>query len=333
MADIDFQVQGSFTSTGVAKTLDIECGVDWIETFNFTQAATQANPGVGVKFYWQNGMNQGSAFEWKKTNSTDALNLVTISSGGFTVIDNSTYLGPPVTGTTITKANPAVCTANGHGFSNGDVVILSDLTNMPQLANVYFTIGSVSTNTFTLAHMNTNTANFTAETSFVVRKVLIPNPWYPIGSIQTAVSVSGSSLVATMSQDVTQAGYALSQEVRLIFPDGFGMTEANGLQGLITLVDTTNNQITISNLMDETGASVNPGSFSAFAWPSSSAYPNQLPQIIPFGAGNGVNNQLAPDSTYNNLINGIILGGGANGPAGQNNDVIYWRAGKAFSNS
>ena len=331
MADIDFQVQGKFTSTGLATTLDIQCDVDWMEVYNYTQAGLTPNPGVGVQYYWQRGMAQGTGIRYSKTNSTSALNMSTLTSGGFTLIDNSTYLGPAVTGTTITKANPAVCTANSHGFSDGDVVILSNLTNMPQLANIYFTIGGVTANTFTLAYMNTNTANFTAETSFTVRKVIIPNPWNPAGSIPTAMTVSGQTLLATMSQDITQAGFGVSEIVRLLVPQGFGMTQADGVSGQITAVNTTTNVITLSNFSFTDGSVPDLSSWSAYAWPAATAYPNQLPQAIPYGAGNIYPEQTAPDSVYNTTINGIMLGAGTAGPAGAANDVIYWRAGKAFS--
>ena len=48
--------QGSFTSTGVAVTLQIRSGIDWMRVYNTTQMAANQTTAVGVKYYWQKGM-------------------------------------------------------------------------------------------------------------------------------------------------------------------------------------------------------------------------------------------------------------------------------------
>ena len=155
--------QGRFTSDGTSKLIEVRAGIDWMVVENETQWATTQNPGRGVKFEWQRGLPDGHALEYTKQDLNNTLQAEKITSGGFTVIENSTLkISAPVTGTTITKASPPVCTATAHGFSNGDLVVLSNLTNMPQLGgSVLFSIGNVSANNFQLTYFNTNTANFT----------------------------------------------------------------------------------------------------------------------------------------------------------------------------
>ena len=56
--------------------------------------------------------------------------------------------------TAITKANPAVVTSNGHGFSNGDRVFIKSVAGMTELNNREFTVASTATNTFALSGVN-----------------------------------------------------------------------------------------------------------------------------------------------------------------------------------
>lgn len=50
----------------------------------------------------------------------------------------------------ITRANPAVVTANGHGYSDGDEVIISGVSGMTQVNNRSFVVANATTNTFSL---------------------------------------------------------------------------------------------------------------------------------------------------------------------------------------
>lgn len=59
--------------------------------------------------------------------------------------------------TAVTKANPAVVTAAGHGFSNGDIVLLRALGGMTQLNNRSFTVASSATDTFALTGEDSTT--------------------------------------------------------------------------------------------------------------------------------------------------------------------------------
>lgn len=76
---------------------------------------------------------------------------------------NSYREGSPVTQKTVsglTQANPGVVTATSHGFSNGDIVKLTDVVGMVEVNGNYYTIANVTTNTFELS--GTNTSGFTS---------------------------------------------------------------------------------------------------------------------------------------------------------------------------
>lgn len=71
--------------------------------------------------------------------------------------------------TAVTQANPAVVTANAHGFSNGDDVYITGVVGMTELNNRWFTVANVTTNTFELTlqqtKANVDSTGYTAYTS------------------------------------------------------------------------------------------------------------------------------------------------------------------------
>jgi hypothetical protein len=104
--------------------------------------------------------------------------------------------------------------------------------------------------------------------------------------------------------------------IRLHVPSEFGMVQADGLQGKVTAVNTTNNTITLD---------IDSSAFTAFAFPTSASVPFTQAHIVPFGdVANGV--ESATDNTGKIIMR---LGAGADGPAGSASDKIYWRAWKA----
>jgi len=65
--------------------------------------------------------------------------------------------------TNITKANPAVVTASSHGFSNGDRIIIRNVSGMTEVNNLVFTVAGATTNTFQLSGINST--SYTTYTS------------------------------------------------------------------------------------------------------------------------------------------------------------------------
>ena len=65
--------------------------------------------------------------------------------------------------TGITRANPAVVTSAGHGYSNGDTIYISGVVGMTQVNGLFFTAANVAANTFELSGINSS--SYTAYSS------------------------------------------------------------------------------------------------------------------------------------------------------------------------
>jgi Flp pilus assembly protein TadG len=80
----------------------------------------------------------------------------------------SWYTGTQKTVSGATKANPVVITATGHGFANGDTVMITGVSGMTQVNGVAYKVAGVSTNTFQLqtpAGANVNGTSFSSYSS------------------------------------------------------------------------------------------------------------------------------------------------------------------------
>ncbi len=318
MADNTIIQQGRFTADGTSKILQLRSDVDWLKVINYTQAATQQSTGRGVEFFWQRGMATDTGIEYKKTNSTDALNMVTLTSGGFSLIDTSTN---PVgtlynTITAISTASVPVVSSNTLGLANGDVIRIIDVTNAQQLGGMDFTIAAYNAGTsFTLAYMAQLAL---AGTTGSFRKINYDSIFYPRTRYITAITASGTSAVVTLS--VTH-GYTVGQKVKLNVPAAYGMVEVDGLSGNITAINTTTNTITVD---------LDVSTYTSFAFPATAAVPFTFATVTPVGE-NVAYPDLNDDATTNTAYIGMKLAAGVQSPAGSTSDVIYWTAGKSFS--
>lgn len=319
--------QGSFTSTGSAQTLQIRSDLDWIKVYNTTIAAGAQTTAIGVEYMWLRGFPQGAMWEYKKSNAANAANLsVYATTGGFTLIDSTSNPVGTLNATITAVSNAAIpvvtCNAN-HNLSAGDVVRLINVAGGQQLGGMDFTVGhnTLTNQTFSLDYM----AQIVAGTTGSWRKISYDPIFCPRRRSITKITQAAQAVV-TMS--VTH-GYTVGQKVRFVIPAAFGMTELNGLAGTITAIDTTattGNSITVD---------INTTTFTPFAFPLTADAPFTPAEVVPFGENTataisaGVN--VLGDSTINTGYIGIQLAAGANSPAGQLNDVIYWVAGKSFS--
>lgn len=324
-------LQGKFTANGSAKVLEIRSDVDWMWVYNYTQAATQQATGRGVKFYWQRGMAQDTGIEYKKTNNTDALNMVALASGGFTLVDSSVVM-PGNINTTITavsNANPPVVSLTSTaGLSNGDVVRLFNVAGAQQLGGVDFTIGSLVANTsFTLAYMRAIAAGTTGS----LRRIPYDPIYYPRRRFISKISQATQAIVTLT---VTH-GYKVGQQIRFAVPQvsatAFGMTQLDGVVGNIVAI----NQADADGVTNTITVDVDTSAMTAFAWPLTANVPFTYAQVIPVGEDTATaldaGTDILSDATINTAYIGIQLAAGAQSPAGSTNDVIYWVAGKSFS--
>lgn len=315
--------QGSFTSDGTAKQIPLSGGANYFTTLNYTQAATTQATGRGVKFEWFSGFADGYALETKKTNSTDALNLVVATSGGFNYVQSRPAPEAPKTGTVITAAAPAVCTCTSHGYAIGDRVRIYGNVVMKQISGMEFTVTAVAdANTFTLGYLDAS-AFAAAETGFTVRRIAKYAEVLPEYHFITKITQATQAVVTFSSTH----NYKLGDVIYLRVSSNFGMVQMDQLSGKAVAVDTSLNTVTLD---------INSSAFTAFAFPLSSVYPNIVFSVGTVSGKNGL-----VDDFFNN-INPVTfplnpyreatvypymnLQPGAQGPAGSTSDVIYWQA-------
>ena len=325
-------LQGSFTqpTTAVAQTIQLRSDVDWMYVYNYTQFGADGG-GQGVQYYWQRGMEQGTGLEWIST-ATPALTPATLTApNGFYLVDSSmnqpAVLNNGSTGiTAISDATPPVVTVGSTaGMSRGTVVRLYNVTNAQQVGGMDFTVGlnTFTGTTFDLSYAPTLGATIGAAGQF--RVIPFPPLFYPYNRTITKIT-TGATTTVTFS--VTH-GYTVGQELRFIVPQGWGTVELNELQGTVLSVNTATNSVTVN--IDSSG-------FTAFTFLTNLLYPISFAQAVPIGQDTAYsltqpNVNILADATINTGYIGMLLPAGANSPGGAGNDVVYWRAGKSFSNN
>lgn len=321
--------QGYFTSTGVAKTLQIRSDVDWMQTINYTNclATTQWD---AVRHYWQRGMAANDGFAWYHAAATAVESFSTCAAGwngavypGFTLIDSSSQtLGAAIAVTAGSNATqPVYSTANTGNLATGSIVRVTG-TNQTNLNGLDFSVDTVVANTsFRLANTIATAPGVTAGAAgywrLVANNLATYQLYYPSTRVIANITAANPAVVTTL----VDHGLTSGQRVRMKVPYGSGMVEMNGLEGTVTYVSAA----TFSIDIDSTA-------FSAYTFPLPAALPIERAQVIPYGITPSTTTLLT-DATLNQSYLGMILGAGAGSPAGQNNDVIYWMAGKSFSNT
>lgn len=325
--------QGVFTSTGVAVNLSIREDVDYIRVYNQTKLAANATS-TGLEFYWQRGMAAGTGIEYQNNSAGTATFVKWLTTGGFTLYDNTIPLtASALTLSAISNATPpVVTTADTSSLNTGDTVRIFNTTGAQQLGGLDFTITVINGTTFSLAYMR----SIVAGTTGTFRKVRFNRYFYPPTRVISKIGSStlNGSNVAIVTLTVTHA-YTVGQKIRFLIPTvtatAFGMTQLNQVEATIVAVnaadtDAVTNTITVD---------VDVSTFGTFAWPLTTNGAFTPAQVVPVGentaqANASLVNPFA-DSEVNNGAIGITLAAGVDSPAGQNNDVIYWVAGKSFN--
>lgn len=329
-----FMVSGltlaSQTATLPAR-ININCGFlpTKIMITNETQYGSLATGNENIQtMFWDSNFPTQTNITYLNAAGT-AMLPGAVTTNGIALYDghNSVQLGSQITGTTITKANPAVATATAHGLQTGDVILMTNNAVMTQLGGLAFTVTVTGANTFTIP-INTNTANFTAETSFKFKRVVVGSLFYPAHATIDAITAANPMVVSTTVNHGLQVG----QQVRLNVPAIYGMTQANNIQSVITAVTATT--FTLGN--------VDSSAFTAFAFPGpvATAGAASPAKVIPIGSApvpvtSGLltyYDDLLVDSTLNQQFQGFIIGTGllltsTSGVIGVTaSDVFSWTA-------
>jgi len=316
---------GTFVSDGNAKTLQIRSDVDYMEVVNFTNAGATGDD--GCVFKWWRGMAEGAAVYEFKSGGGNTLNMGTLSSGGFSLVNSSdNALSPAVAITAATNVtSPVISTGDTSNLVDGSIVRLSGVTGSLGLSGLDFSIDTISANTSFAISAVLATAQGSAGTAGSYRRVKYDPLYYPqyryIANITQA-----SSAVVTLT---VPSGYKVGQKVRFSVPESvYGMTEMDGLLGTITAVNDALGTQSITVDIDSSG-------FSAFAFPTSAQAASPLSKAIVSPVGMDTAQAISSsvdqlsDATDNVGYLGMLLGGGASAPGGASSDVMYWSAYKS----
>lgn len=312
--------QGSFTSTGTATTLQVRSGVDWLELYNYTQIAAGA-VSTGYQFYWQAGMPNGIGIETQSNAGGNAVFQIPTAAGAFTLVDSSVNVPSQLYAITAgTNATRPVYTATITALSNGNVVRLINVPGNLNLSGYDFSVDAVGGGTFRLAAVLANAPGAVA-TGGNYRIIPFDPLFYPPFRYVVNISQAANAQVTTS----VAHNYVVGQQIRFETSAPFGMVEINGIAGnILSIVDAYNFTV-----------DVNTSGFTAFKFPLVASVPFTPAIVNPVGEAanaNISNPNLLDDATVNTGYIGIKLTGGtADSPAGQNNDVIFWKAGKSFN--
>lgn len=322
---------GSFTSQGLGVKIPLQGSADYFRAQNLTQVATQQTPGRGVIFEWYLDQTAPeNAIRWFKTDATNALNLDSVATGGFTYVRSLPPPEPAVgPGTAITNVDPAVVTLP-NTYSDGDRVRLYSTTGMNQIAGMEFTISNVGAGGFTLLGLNGALMAGPA-TAVTARRVSKLMPMEPSFLFITDIS-QGAQAEIRFS---TQHNYVEGMLIHFSVPSSFGMTEIDGLTGKI--VSATGTNAPIGSDVYKVVVDIDTSGFSAFSFPLTGALPQarlfataapagqrtQSPPVVPVQTG--YNFTEAPFRS-GDLFPYMYLAAGAQSPAGSNGDLIEWQA-------
>ena len=315
---------GSFTSTGVNVNLYIPSDVDFINVYNLTQLGATNNS--GVQFYWQRGMDAGTGIITATQNASFVTEQFALTTGGFTLFDNSVIMVGQAVATTASSnaTRPVISTGSTAGLATGTIVRLYQIAAVPTICGIDFNIDTVVNNTsFRIEWPLANAPGAVGGAGFY--RVISPPGLYipPRYTIADIESVGATTVITTTITHLMEVG----NEVRVNVPDAAnGMVEIDGMQGTVIAINLGNNTFTLD---------IDSSSFTTFIWPPAALSPYTPASCFAFGENTPEAlstfpvNDILSDATENNSIIGITLAAGIDSPAGQNNDVIYYLAGKS----
>jgi hypothetical protein len=311
MGNLTLVDQGTFLSDGTSKKIDLPAGADYIKVINVDAQFGIATPGRFFQFETYPGLvNDG----WLGLSKDDGNNQVLASgnviSNPIIYRDKMPEIGPPVAGTAITAADPAVATSNAHGFSSGDRVLIINPADMEQIGGWEFTIDVTGANTYALEFLD---ASGFADPAGAFTARLLPKEDVVNPSVRLITGVTlGAQTTIVFS--VTHE-YVVDQLLQVNIPEAFGAQGLNGKVGKIVAVNPADNSVTLD--IDSSGA-------GAFAFPAAGAVPVSFPHCVPAGQKGGYS--VVPAYRSGNFVPYMILSAGAQAPAGLAGEGIFWQA-------
>lgn len=322
---MDSQIlRGTFVSDGNTRYLSIRSDVDWISVTNNTNWSTDigAHANLSADFYWQRGMPAGTAMRrYWNANGSAVINTQSVTTG-FTLYDSSVLTpGAAVATTGYAGANPPVITTGSTAGLTANASVIRFVGGAmsavsPTLCGIDWLVTALVANTSVTIPTLANAPTAAAGSAGFYRIIPYPPIFKPRRCIVANVTQAVNPTVTTNIAH----GYVVGQKISFLVPAVHGMTQLNNLTGTVLTTPTVN---TFTMDIDTTA-------FTAYAWPLVAVSPNSYATVFPFGeTATSTYANLLDDATFNDSSIGIILTGGATGPAGINNDIVYWVAGKA----
>ena len=329
----------SFTSTGAGVKIPLPSSADYFKTWNITQL-TATNPNTVTNGQWfgpKFGAGASAAGSGIKTVKTTSIQESAFAAGtGFTYVTTAPVVEAQAANaiTAITAANPAVVSQT-NTYSNGDILRLYSTTDMLQIAGMDFQISSVSGSGYTLLGLPATASNgfAAAGTAGFTRRISKFGAVEPEFLYITNISQATQAVVTTSVNPADH--YVVGMKIHFSVPASFGMTQINQLTGKIVAVNAvaaTSNIGAYNVTVD-----IDSSAFTAFAFPASTSSPTAplFATLAPAGASTQFNPVTLVQTGYDfqkqpfrtgEFVPYMFLTGGAQSPAGANNDVINWAA-------
>jgi hypothetical protein len=272
-------------STGLPQSVPIstslEAGFAFVRAKNITAySATSPSATLPVEtVLYPNASDTATVGSGIST--ANALVPVSFTSGGLSVSQTSPMAtGSAIAVTSITAANPAVCTcASTASLSSGQVVWIKYATGMQQIAQMPFTIEVLSPTTFSLPYLDASGFASAATAASVVPVINYGSAVAPFTGFITAISASnGQTLVTTSVAQTLQVGQMFQFSVPTLFG---GMQKLNLNTGKYAPSNLGGYEVVAYDSSTNTATfNVNSSGFGAFAFPSNATVLTQPGGII-----------------------------------------------------
>lgn len=326
MADLTTILQGTFTQAATAadKILQIRSDIDWMKVYNYTNIGATGND--SVEFYWQRGMANGTGLRYYKDGGGSNLNVTTLTApSGFYLLDTSVISATKSTNniTNIATGAPPRVTLAAHGYQTGDIVRISDADGAHQLGSIDFYVTRIDANNFDLEYMPSIAVAAAPGADAYAYKVSNEAIFVPKQRVITKITQASSAVITFAAPH----DFIVGQVVRLRVPSEFGMTEINNQTARVTAISAANNTITVN--VDTSG-------YTAFSFAATADSPFTPAEAVPAGSSDvGLSSTATTiaTATVNEAYIGMKLPAGSDAPGGGDNDVMYWIAGRSFSNA
>ncbi len=307
------QISGNFISNGESFFIPYMADISKVEVFN-----SSVGNDAWMKFIWYKGMTNGRGFRYQ--NSANGVWGEIAENQGIWTIDKSVNpLGARQELTNITDGDPPVLQKDGNAVAPvvGDIVRVYDTATARQISTVDFEVTDVDNNDITLGYA-AQLAAASGAGHYAIQKYL--PMFYPS---KRYISEITQATQATIRFTVRHE-YVVGQRIKFRVPDNFGMSQINNLEGVVVAIPSAS-QVTVD--IDTTG-------FTAYAWPADSVERFTFAHAYPAGGNTAesINSNVNPLGTgsRNDAERGVLLTGGANLPAGANNDVVYYTISSSF---